>query len=83
MIFKVTYKSYFTFSHTNVVPTVSTPMQPWGCIFQNGFLGEFNLKNPSKSGLFNKKEWGSIQENPLKLDFSHYLGRYSRVGLHW
>ena len=51
-------------------------MQPQGSIFQNGFLGGVQLK-------IILKKWGFIQEKPQKwLDFSHYMGVNSRVGLH-
>ena len=55
--------------------TVSALMLPRGSIFQYGFLG---------GGQFKKypKKWGSIHKKPKKLDFSHNLGLYSRVGLH-
>ena len=39
-------------------------------------------KIPQKVDFLTKK-WGFIQEKPQKLDFSHYLGLYSRVGQHW
>ena len=39
-------------------------------------------KIPQKEEFFSKK-WGFIQEKPQKLDFSHYLGLYSRVGLQY
>ena len=40
-------------------------------------------KIPQKVDFFSKK-WGFIQENPpQKLDFSHYLGLYSGVGLQY
>ena len=31
---------------------------------------------------FLAKKWGFIREETQKHDFSHYLGLYSRVGLH-
>ena len=48
-------------------PTVSAILQPQGFIFQVDFLS---------------KKWGFIQEKPQKVDFSHYLGLYSREGQH-
>ena len=39
-------------------------------------------KIPQKVDFLSKK-WGFIQEIPKKLDFSHYLGVYSRVGLQY
>ena len=42
--------------------TVSAPMQPLGCIFQNGFLGEVQF--PSKSGLFNNKSAVIFEKTP-------------------
>ena len=53
----------------------SFQMQLQGSIFQNCFLG---------GGQFKKslKKWGFIQEKTQKLDFSDYLGLYSRVGQH-
>ena len=38
-------------------------------------------KIPQKVDFLSKK-WGVIQEKPQKLDFSHNLGLYSRVGQH-
>ena len=56
-------------------------MLPRGSIFQYGFLGGGQYKKiPQKVDFLNNK-WGFIQETPQKLDFSHYLGLYSRVGL--
>ena len=38
--------------------TVSALMQPWDCIFPNGFLGEVQFKKWT----FQQKKWGSIRE---------------------
>ena len=50
-------------------------MQPRGSIFQNGFLGGVQFK-------ISLKKWDFIQEKTPKHEFSHYMGLYSRVGLH-
>ena len=59
-------------------------MQPWGCIFQNGFLGEVQFKKSLKKWTFQQQQkLGFIREKTHKQDFSHYLGLYSRVGLYY
>ena len=62
--------------------TVSASMQRQGFIFQNGFLGGVQFKKSLKKWTFKQKSGGFIQEKTPKHDFSHYMGQYSRVGMH-
>ena len=39
-------------------------MQPWGCIFQNGFLGEVQFKKSLERGLFDQKMGFYSRKNP-------------------
>ena len=56
-------------------------MQPWGCIFQNGFLGQVQFKKSLKKWTFQQtKKWGFIQEKKPKHDFSHYRGSIQEWG---
>ena len=39
-------------------------MQPWGCIFQNGFLGEVQLKKYLKKWTFHQKSGVLLEKTP-------------------
>ena len=53
-----------------------------GFYFSKWFFGWGLIQNIPQKVDFLAKKWGFIQEKPQKHDFSHYMGLYSRVGLH-
>ena len=55
---------------------------PGGFYFSKRIFGWGSIRNIPQKVDFLAKKWGFIQENPQKHDFSHYMGLYSRVGLH-
>ena len=53
-----------------------------GFYFSKWIFGWGSIRNIPQKVDFLAKKWGFIQEKPQKHDFSHYMGLYSRVGLH-
>ena len=53
-----------------------------GFYFSKWIFGWGSIQNIPQKVDFLAKKWGFIQEKPQKHDFSHYMGLYSRVGLH-
>ena len=53
-----------------------------GFYFSKWIFGWGSIRNISQKVDFLAKKWGFNQEKPQKHDFSHYMGLYSRVGLH-
>ena len=68
-------------SESNAKVPYPLDCKPGVLFFKMDFWVGFNSKYPWKSGLLSKKV-GFYSRKPQKPDFSHYVGLYSRVGLH-